>query len=184
MPGPYPPIAETNAALTAPGQMFEMAELEIRGVPTRVWKNAPPSLVGVLEMSRAHGDKTFLVYEDEQVTFEEFFQQVAALARQLVERYGLEKGDRVAIAMRNFPEWAVSFWAAAAAGAVNVPLNAWWTGPELEYGLADSERLPVVGSAFSCHRLPQRVSPQHRVRGEAGHDAEVGSRPGPGADRA
>ncbi len=50
----------------------------------------------------------------------------------------MRKGDRVAIAMRNFPEWSIAFWAAAAAGAVVVPLNAWWTGPELEYGLSDS----------------------------------------------
>ena len=40
--------------------------------------------------------------------------------------------------MRNFPEWSMAFWAAAAAGAVVVPLNAWWTGAELEYGLEDS----------------------------------------------
>src|SRR5713101_5880403 len=133
MPGPYPPIAETNAALTAPGQMFEMAELEIRGVPTRVWKNALPSLVGVLEMSRAHGDKTFLVYEDEQVTFEEFFQQVAALARQLVGRYGVEKGTG-------------------------------WPSP-----------CGIFRNGRSHAGLPQRVRPQHRVRGEAGHDADVGS---------
>jgi long-chain acyl-CoA synthetase len=148
-----PPIAETNAALTAPGQMFEMAEAEIRGIPTRVWKNAPPSLVAILELSRAHADKTFLVYEDERLTFEEHFGQVAALARQLVDRYGVGKGDRVAIAMRNFPEWAVAFWAAAAAGAVNVPLNAWWTGPELGYGLADSGAKVLIADGERLERL-------------------------------
>ena len=41
---------------------------------------------------------------------------------------GVAKGDRVAIAMRNFPEWSIAFWAATAAGGVAVPLNAWWTG--------------------------------------------------------
>jgi long-chain acyl-CoA synthetase len=131
-------LAEANRVLTAPGQMFEMEEVEIRGVPTRVWKNAPTSMRDILELSRGHGDKVYLVYEDERITFEQHYRMAAGLARALVDRSGLSKGDRVAIAMRNLPEWAVAFWAAAVAGAVVVPLNAWWTGPELHYGLADS----------------------------------------------
>jgi acyl-CoA synthetase (AMP-forming)/AMP-acid ligase II len=131
-------IAEVHEALTASGQPFEMEQVDIRGVPLRVWKNAPASLASILELSRLHGDRVFLVYEDERTTFEEHFRQACALARTLQTRFGVTKGDRVAIAMRNFPEWAVAFWAAAAAGAVVVPLNAWWTAPELEYGLRDS----------------------------------------------
>ncbi|MGH9301146.1 MAG: class I adenylate-forming enzyme family protein [Acidimicrobiales bacterium] len=132
-------IAEANAILTAPGQMFEMDEVEIRGIATRVWKNAPTSLRDVLVLSRAHADATYIVYEDERITFEEHFLAAAALARSLVGRYQIMPGDRVAIAMRNNPEWVMAFWAAAAVGAVIVPLNSWWTGAELAYGLADSE---------------------------------------------
>ena len=44
-------MAEANDALTAPGQMFEMEEVDIRGVPTRVWKHAPPSLRAIIDMS-------------------------------------------------------------------------------------------------------------------------------------
>src|SRR5947208_2097999 len=131
-------IAEATAVLTAPGQIFEVGDETVRGIPLNVWKNAPPSLRAVLEMSRGHGEQTFLVYEDERMTFEEHFRAAAHLANTLVVEYGVEKGDRVAIAMRNFPEWALAFWAAAVAGAVVVPLNAWWTGEELAYGLADS----------------------------------------------
>jgi long-chain acyl-CoA synthetase len=135
---PALPWPEVEAALTAPGQMFEMAEADVRGVRLRVWKNAPPSLRELLELSRLHADKTFLVYEDERTTFEQHYRQVATLANRLVDDYGVRKGDRVAIAMRNFPEWSVAFWAATAAGAVVVPLNAWWTSAELVYGLTDS----------------------------------------------
>ncbi|HVN83217.1 MAG TPA: class I adenylate-forming enzyme family protein [Candidatus Binatia bacterium] len=134
-----PSIAEITAMLTQPGAMFEIEEREIRGIRTKTWKNAPPSLRMVLEMSRVHGDKPFLVYEDECTSFEQHYRQCAALARRMVDEWGLRKGDRVAIAMRNFPEWSIAFWAAAAMGAVVVPLNAWWTGEELEYGLTDSE---------------------------------------------
>jgi long-chain acyl-CoA synthetase len=131
-------IEEANRTLTASGQMFEMEDVEIRGVVTRVWKNAPPGLRAILEMTRAHGDKDYLVYEDERTTFDQNFANVAGVARALQERFGVEKGDRTSIVMRNLPEWVTAFWATAAAGAVNVPLNAWWTGPEIEYGLQDS----------------------------------------------
>ena len=131
-------LAEATAILTAPGQLFEVGEETIRGIALNVWKNAPPSLRAVLELSRGHGGQTFLVYENERLTFEEHFRATAHLGNRLVTDYGVAKGDRVAIAMRNFPEWVLAFWAAAVAGAVVVPLNAWWTGDELAYGLADS----------------------------------------------
>jgi long-chain acyl-CoA synthetase len=131
-------VAEADARLTAPGQMFETAELEIRGVPTKIWKNAPPTLGDILTLSRGHGDKVFIVYEDESTTFDQHFRAAAHLAHILRDRFRLVEGDRVAVAMRNFPEWSVTFWGAAAAGAVVVPLNSWWTGEELQYGLADS----------------------------------------------
>ena len=133
-----PTIAELHAGLTAPGEPFETAEANVRGVSTRVWANAPASLVAVLTQSRGHGDLDFLVYEGEHWTFEDHYRAAARVAHVLRDRYGVENGDRVAVAMRNLPEWSVGFWGAAAAGAVVVPLNAWWTGPELAYGLRDS----------------------------------------------
>ncbi len=133
-----PSIAEIHAKLTAPGEILEMEEVVIRGIPTRVWKNAPATLASVIGASRSHGAADFMVYEDDRWSFERHFLACAHLATLLRDRYAIAKGDRVAIAMRNFPEWSVAFWAATAAGAIVVPLNAWWTGPELVYGLQDS----------------------------------------------
>jgi long-chain acyl-CoA synthetase len=131
-------IAEANAAMTAPGALFEMEELTIRDVPTRTWKHAPPSLRAVLDMSLGHGDETFIVYEDERTTFAEHYRTACTLAHRLRDTFGVTQGDRVAIVMRNIPEWVVAFWAATVAGAIVVPLNAWWSGEELRYGLEDS----------------------------------------------
>ena len=150
-----PSVAEVTAALTAPGQLFEMEDLVIRGIPTRTWKHAPSSLRAVLEGSRVHGETDFLVYEDDHLSFDGHFRAAATLARRLVEDHGVRPGDRVAIAMRNFPEWSVAFWAAASVGAVVVPLNAWWTGPELEYGLADSGSVVLF-----CRRRAGRAPPR------------------------
>jgi len=131
-------IAEATARLTAPGAPFEMEETEIRGVKLRVWKNAPGSLRDVFELTQFYADRTYLVYEDERMTYKEHYDLVSRLAHLMVNEYGISKGDRVAIAMRNFPEWVVCFWATAICGGIVVPLNAWWTGAELEYGLDDS----------------------------------------------
>jgi len=149
---------EATAALTAPGERLEIGEEVIRGIPTKVWKSAPASLREILELSRGHGDAPFLVYEDERWTFERHYRAAAALAHALVDRFGVQPGDRVAIAMRNFPEWAVSFWAAAAAGAVVVPLNAWWTAEELEYGLADSGSVVLFCDEERAGRMAPHVA--------------------------
>jgi long-chain acyl-CoA synthetase len=150
---PTPSIAETHAALTAEPSMFEMEEADVFGTKLRVWKYAPASLRVILEASRGRGDAAFIVYEDEVLTFEQHYRAVAHLATILVERYEVQKGDRVAIAMRNFPEWSIAFWAITAVGAVVVPLNAWWSADELDYGLRDSGSKIVFVDAERWERL-------------------------------
>ncbi|WP_151954557.1 class I adenylate-forming enzyme family protein [Sphingomonas sp. EC-HK361] len=145
-------LAQVTAALTAPGAKFEMGMADIHGVPTRVWKNAPPTLAWLAQAARAHGDKLFTIHEDERVTYEAAYRATAALAAHLAA-LGVAKGDRVAIAMRNLPEWPVAFFAAASLGAIVVPLNAWWTGAELEYGLADSGAKILIVDGERHHRL-------------------------------
>jgi steroid-24-oyl-CoA synthetase len=156
-------LHEATQQLTAEGQIFEMSTAVIRGEELRVWKHAPPTLRSVLELSRGHGDKDFLVYEDERLSFEEHYSSVAAVASALLEA-GLERGDRVAIAMRNLPEWVIAFWSAIAAGGVAVPLNAWWTGDELAYGVADCGARVVFCDLERLARLTPHLGGPHPPR--------------------
>ncbi len=178
---PVMSIAEAHARLTAPGQRFEMEEKMIRGVTQRVWRNAPPTLRDIFLNARAFGAREFLVYEDDRATYEAFARAAITLARQL-QADGVRKGDRVAVIMRNLPEWPVAFYAGVLAGAIVTPLNGWWTGPELEYGLADSgtriaivddERLERIAPHLEgltdlervyVARLPEGVETSGRVR--------------------
>ncbi|MFZ0769348.1 MAG: AMP-binding protein [Acidimicrobiales bacterium] len=130
-------LAEATRRLTAPGQVFETERANVNGLELTVWKHAPATLRQILDLSRHHGSKDFLVYEDRRYTFEEHYLLAATLAQRLIE-CGVTKGDRVAIAARNLPEWVIAFWGSAVTGAVVVPLNAWWTTDELLYGLVDS----------------------------------------------
>lgn len=149
-------LPQIEAALCAPGARFEMETVTIGGVPTRVWKNAPPNLAVLARLGRSHGEATFVIYEDERVSYDAWFRAVAALAHHL-QGLGVGKGDRVALAMRNLPEWPVVFFAAVSIGAICVPLNAWWTGQELAYGLAHSGAKVLVCDGERLDRvLPHR----------------------------
>lgn len=129
---------EANTAVTGAGQIFELIDGEVRGVKMKVFKNAPAHLGQVFAGSRSHGDKTFLVYGDEIITFAQAADRIDALASLLVNTYGVKKGDRVAVAMRNFPEWVMSFAAIISVGAINVSMNSWWTEDEMDFALEDS----------------------------------------------
>ncbi|WP_374470866.1 class I adenylate-forming enzyme family protein [Phenylobacterium sp.] len=149
-------IAEAHARLTQPGSRFEIEEAVIRGVPTKVWKNAPPTLRHVFENARSFADREFLIYEDDRATYEGFARAAIALAHRL-QAEGVAKGDRVAVIMRNLPEWPVAFYAGVLTGAIVTPLNAWWTGPELEYGLADSGAKVAIVDDERLERIAQHL---------------------------
>jgi long-chain acyl-CoA synthetase len=134
---------EAVAAITGPGAPFETVETELAGQRVRVFKNGPPSLRALFDTARGRGDAPFLVYQDERWSFADTMACVDALGAALVAR-GVRPGDRVAIAMRNYPEWVVSFAAITSIGAISVSLNAWWTAEELDYALRDSGSTLVI----------------------------------------
>jgi long-chain acyl-CoA synthetase len=150
-------LAEAHARLTAPGSRFEMEDIVIGGVRTRCWKYAPPTLREVLQTGRMYGSREFLVYEDERVSFEAVWRAAGTLAHEL-QKLGVTKGDRVAIVMRNRPEWVAAFYGAAMAGAIVTPLNAWWTGAELEYGLTDCGARIAIVDAERFERLAEHLA--------------------------
>ena len=124
------------AALTAPGMDYEIVAGEVWGRHCRVFKNAPPTLRDLYQA--ASSDETFLVFEDERYTFAETNERVAQIANILVDRFSVQKGDRVAISMRNYPEWIFAFNAATSIGAIAVAMNSLWLSEEMEFGLKDS----------------------------------------------
>jgi long-chain acyl-CoA synthetase len=144
---------EAVAAVTGAGAPFELTEVEIDGRKQTVYLNTPPSLRALFEASRARGEQIFLVYEDERLSFADFMSRTDALAATLVERYGIQPGDRVSIAMRNYPEWVIAFAAITSIGAISVSQNAWWTTEELDYALRDSGSRVVVADRERAERI-------------------------------
>lgn len=121
----------------------------------RVFVNCPASMRAIWEIAAMHGDKQYLVYEDERYSYREVDAKVRALAHVLRHTHGVGSGDRVAVAMRNFPEWAISYWATVSVGASVVGMNAWWTGAEMLFALTDSRPSVMI---VDDERL-ERVAP-------------------------
>lgn len=129
--------ARCRAQLTAPGAPFELVELKVHGQSLPAYRNAFTTLPALIDAGRAHGAREFMVYEGDRWTFDRFFQAVDALAGRLQAEHGVVPGERIAIAMRNCPEWAVAFAAVALVGAVPAPLNSYGLREELLAGVRD-----------------------------------------------
>jgi long-chain acyl-CoA synthetase len=154
---PVRTIAECNALLTAPGAKFEMEEATVNGVSLRFYKNAPQTIRNVVLNSKEWGERELIVYQDERVTYEAHYKAVAHLAHRLRDDFGVKKGDRVAVIMRNYPQWPVAFFATLMIGAIATPMNSWWTGDELEYGLSDSGAKVAIIDVERLERLREHL---------------------------
>ena len=130
-------IQAKKSELTAPGAFFEVEELQLGDRTYRAYKHAPKTALEIINNARNHGDLEFLIYEGQRYTYTDFFKAVDALAAQLQDDFEIEKGDRVALAMRNNAEWMIAYAAATLTGAIVVPINSWGKAEELEYAIRD-----------------------------------------------
>jgi steroid-24-oyl-CoA synthetase len=151
-----PTPEEVDAQLLGPGGMFELATESVLGECLTVFKSRPPSLRTLVERSLGFGDAEYAIFGERRIGYAAHARAVASVAAALHDRYGVRKGDRVAILAANCPEWITTFWATVSLGAIAVGLNGWWTGDEILYGLgdcqprvlvADEKRLARLGSA-------------------------------------
>ena len=160
-----------HAQLTASGAPFELTSVNVNGQTLPAYRNALATLPAVIDAGRVHGMREFMVYEGDRWTFDRFYQAVDALAGRLQAEHGVKAGDRVAIAMRNRPEWAVAFAAVALLGAVPAPLNSFGLQGELlgnlrdlrpRWLLCDVERFARVGAdlaALDCRAVVVEGAP-------------------------
>jgi long-chain acyl-CoA synthetase len=133
----YSELRQVRDELTGPGGPFEIVKAEIFGNHINTYKNAPPSVREVWLSTAVFAERPYLIYQDERITYAEAHAQVNAIAAWMAAQ-GVKPGDRVAIAMRNYPEWMLIYWACVASGVTAVGMNAWWTSEEMAYALNDS----------------------------------------------
>ena len=147
---------DIQTELVSAGQVFELETVSVHGNPLRVFKNAPRTLGEVWLTAAKRGNIPYLIFDDVVTTFTEADKQVRSLAAWL-QTQGIQQGDRVAVGMRNYPEWVIAYWATQCIGAVLVSLNAWWVTDELKYALTDSGARAVVVDGERQDRLSNEV---------------------------
>lgn len=148
----YAQLRQAREELTGPGGQFEIVEQEVLGHKLRCFRNAPPSVREFWLSTAAYGDRTYLIYEGDRLTYAQAHAQAGSLAAWLAEQ-GVQPGDRVAIAMRNYPEWLVAYWSCVSCGIAVVGMNAWWTAEEMEYALKDSQPKVLICDAERLARF-------------------------------
>ena len=163
-----------RAELDASGSPFATTYTEVRGVPLKSFAAAPPSMRAIWESTVVHGEKDYIVYEDERYTYNDIHSQVRILATYLAAR-GVTRHSRIALAMRNYPEWVVGYWVTVSLGAAVVGMNAWWTAPEMEYALNDSEPTVLIADDERLERLLQINNPRTMHIISVRSDKQVGN---------
>lgn len=151
----YAELNRAWAELTGPGGAFEIVEMDVNGHWIRGFKNAPPSVREVWLATLQFAERDYLVYQDERITYGEAHQLTASIASWLMAQ-GVAPGDRIAIAMRNYPEWMLIYWAACSIGVAVVGMNAWWTAPEMAYGLSDARPKVLFADAERLARVAEQ----------------------------
>jgi acyl-CoA synthetase (AMP-forming)/AMP-acid ligase II len=140
------------AAVTAPesGRIQIGKDAEGRAIVT----NLPPTLTGMFDLFCAlHAGTVAIIADGERITFAEINEAATRVAKALVGGWGVKKGDRVAIAMRNCPAWIVSYIAILKAGGIATLVNGWWQTDELRHGLALTAPVLVLCDAPRAKRV-------------------------------
>lgn len=141
------------ALATAPDQPHELVSLTIRGREQRVFAQAPANLRAMFEA--AASDALFMVYAGERMSYAQAWAAASRMGHVLVHHCGVKPGDRVAIAMRNYPEWVLAFMAITSIGALAVAMNAHWQGEEMAFGLNDTGTRVLLADPERVERLAQ-----------------------------
>ncbi|MBU1824719.1 MAG: acyl--CoA ligase [Alphaproteobacteria bacterium] len=142
--------------ITGPGGPIQVGSVERFGRQLPFITNAPTNLADyVAYFAMQHGDATFLVEGDERLSFKQVYMAARQVAAGLIEGHGVQRGDRVGLAMRNANAWCVSYIGILLAGGCATLLNGWWQGGELAAGITDSETKLVIADVQRAARLEE-----------------------------
>ncbi len=97
--------------------------------------------------SKKRGSKVALLVDDEKITYGDILEKVDKLAGYLAQK-GIQEGDKIALFLRNSPEFIYTIFAASKLGAILVPVNTFLKEDELSYILEDSGSSLLVASAI------------------------------------
>jgi long-chain acyl-CoA synthetase len=141
---PEPPVSEQPAN---GNEAFVVTHPWIRhyepGVPAHIEIPDQPLTWLLDHTARSYPDHTALIYYGRRLSYEELAHHAHRFATAL-QRLGVSKGERVALALPNLPQFPIAFYGALLAGAVVVPTNPLYTEREMQHQLADAGARALV----------------------------------------
>ena len=176
----------TNKALeqlTGPGGPFEFTDSTVNGMDCRIFKDTPRCLTSIYQTLEPFAELDLAVFDGRRLTYRQALDQAAVLAHYLKENYSIAKGDRVAIVMRNAPEWLVTFIAITSLGAIPALVNSRGTADEISYCVILTKCQLLITDArtqqgldeFEAGSLPRITFDLSQSFTLDGHDSALGS---------
>jgi long-chain acyl-CoA synthetase len=101
----------------------------------------------IFSQAKKRPNKVALLVDDTKIKYKEVLEAVDKLAAFLVQE-GIEEGDKVALFLRNSPEFIYSLFAISKIGAIVVPVNTFLKEEELSYILEDSGSVALIASSI------------------------------------
>jgi long-chain acyl-CoA synthetase len=158
-----------NSTQTDDGEEFQKTHPWIRhyeeGVPASLDIPDQPLTWLLDTAANRFPGRPALIYYDSKLTYA----QLSNLANRFaigLQQMGIQKGDRVAIALPNIPQFPIAFYGALRAGAVVVPTNPLYTEREMQHQLADSgARILVMLDSFypSVRTIRSQTALEHVI---------------------
>ncbi|OCC22493.1 hypothetical protein MB02_16680 [Croceicoccus estronivorus] len=141
--------------LTGPGEPFEICEQEVNGRQMRVFAGATGNLSALFATMPGRGDTDFIVDGERRISYAGFHALAGSVAAALTDEYGVQVGDRIAIAMHNSPEWMIAFAALSALGAIPVLINSRGSGEEMRYCAEDIAVSLIIADVRRAEKLAE-----------------------------
>ena len=172
------PLAES---MLGPGGDHALETITVAGYPQQVFKGAPRNLAGLYRQAMQFGDRLMVVQDDQRLTYQEAFDQAAALAEALRGRFAVKPGTKVAIVTSNRIEWIVAVLAVTAIGGVAALVNSRGVAEEMlraidtaqcELAILDADRAAIIAAEAPDPAWPRIVigAPSSSLR--EGRDAD------------
>jgi long-chain acyl-CoA synthetase len=127
------------------------------------------------ECAKRHGSKTAVFYGEREISYAELFDHSQKIAAQLQNNFGVKPGDRVAIWLKNRPEFVAAVFGILQTGAVVVPINNFLKTAEANYILNDGGISVLISDAELGAHFPElsAARPQLKILKVEEFDAEI-----------
>jgi long-chain acyl-CoA synthetase len=116
------------------------------------------------ESARTHRQRPVIFWGEQEFSYETLLGQARSLAGHLVKEFGVRRGDRVALWLRNCPEFVPALYAILGTGAVVVPINNFLKPDEVAYILKDCDAKVIITDGTMAEALGKLMASVPQLR--------------------